>query len=87
MEKEWKEYLTGRGSGSGKYHLFNASKGRRSVEVQDLPENIGTIRILIREMDCTTTWQIDECHAHCLWSALSQLAEVKKWQNELELKS
>lgn len=77
---EWKEYLDGRGSGSGKYETYSASRNRRSVEVQHLPEDIGTVRIVVRELDVTQTYLFDEVHAHCLWAALCGMAENKKWQ-------
>ena len=84
MDKDWKDYLTGRGSGSGKYYSFHASRNRRSVEVQYLPEDIGSVRIVILELDTKNTIIVDEAHAHCLWAALSQMAEVKKWQDKID---
>jgi len=76
---------SGSGSGSGKYALYHTHKGRRSVEVQDLPEDIASVRIVIREMDIENKLMMDEDHAYLLWASLDQMAKNKGWLNELEL--
>ena len=39
---------------------------------------------VILELDTKNTIILDEAHAHCLWAALSQMAEVKKWQDKID---
>lgn len=79
--------LSGRGGGSGKYETWHASKGRRSVEVQHLPEDFASVRILFKEFDATTSIIVDEVHAECLWAALDRMAKQRGWTDELELMS
>lgn len=75
----------GSGCGSGKYALYHTHKGRRTVEVQHLPEDFGSVRVIIKEMDTEHKLLIDESHAFLLWATLDQMAKERGWLNEMDL--
>lgn len=77
--------LTGKGGGSGRYISKYAQYGRRNVEVAHFPEDIGTLRIVLREVDVESSFNIkmDEIHAHLLWVCLDEFAKEYGWSKEI----
>jgi hypothetical protein len=82
---EYRQGLSGRGGGSGKYSYRQASIGGHRVRVAHMPEDDFTVRITFMQAEEISIPIIKTglYEAQCLWAALNQMAQDLGWSDKL----